>query len=83
MAFNHYARLKKIVESQPEGWVIKQINEPTNVKNFKNETVAFDYYYRLYDASGNPIRFGKFQQIERLASVLSVPVEALPIIDDM
>lgn len=81
MAFNHYARLKKILENEPEGWVIRRIDEPTSVKNFKNETVEFDHYYRIYSFDGSPIQYGKFQQIERLASALSMPVEALPIVD--
>lgn len=81
MAFNHYARLKVILENQPDGWIIRRINEPTKVKNFKNEIVEFPHHYRLYDYNDHPIKFGKFQQIERLASVLSVPVEELPVID--
>ncbi len=82
MVFNHYARLKSILDNEPEGWIIRRIAKPTRVKNFKNESVDFDYYYRLYDASGSPIRYGKFQQIERLSGVLSIPVEALPVVED-
>ncbi len=81
MAFNHYARLKTILENEPEGWVIRRIDKPTSVKNFKNETVDFPFYYRLYDYSGLPIRYGKFQQIERLAAVLSLSVEELPVVE--
>ena len=81
MAFNHYAKLKRILTEQPKGWYIVRINEPTVSKNFKGETVHFPHYYRLYTAAGEAIKFGKFQQIERLASALNVPVEALPVID--
>lgn len=81
MAFNHYARLKAILAEQPDGWYIRRIDAPTSVKNFKNETVDFSYYYRLYDNHNAPIKYGKFQQIERLTAALSVPVEVLPLVD--
>lgn len=82
MAFNHYAKIKRILEQQPDGWVIKRINEPTRAKNFKGETVEFPHYYRIYDAKNQPIKYCKFQQINRLASVLEMPVEALPVVDE-
>lgn len=81
MPFNHYAKLKRILEQQTDGWIIRRIDEPTQSKNFKGETVEFDHYYRLYTASGEPIKYGKFQQIDRLAQVLKVPAESLPIVD--
>lgn len=80
MAFNHYAKIKNILDHQPDGWIIEQINQPTSAKNFRGETVKFQHYYRIYDADGNPIKYCKFQQIERLASILDRPVESLPII---
>lgn len=80
MAFNHYAKIKRILDEQPSGWVIKRIDEPTSAKNFKSETVEFPHYYRIYDASGKPIKYCKFQQIERLAQALKLPVESLPIV---
>ncbi len=81
MPFNHYAKIKRILDQQPGGWIIRRIDEPTSAKNFKGETVAFDHYYRIYDAKGEPIKYCKFQQIERLAGILDTPVEALPVID--
>lgn len=81
MAFNHYAKIKRILQEQPSGWIIKRINEPTSAKNFKGETIEFTHYYRIYDIAGEPIKYCKFQQIERLASALELPVEALPIIE--
>ncbi len=81
MPFNHYAKIKHILEQQPEGWIIKRIDEPTNAKNFKGETVDFTHYYRIYDNAGAPLKYCKFQQIERLASILNLPVEALPIVN--
>ena len=80
MSFNHYAKIKRILDVQPDGWVIRLIDQPTTAKNFKGETVDFTHYYRIYDSSGEPIKYCKFQQIERLARVLQVPVEALPVI---
>ena len=82
MAFNHYAKIKRILEDEPEGWVIHQINSPTEAKSFKGEVRKFDHYYRIYSAEGNPIKYCKFQQIERLASILGVSVEELPLIDE-
>lgn len=81
MAFNHYATIKRILDEQPSGWVIRRINEPTSAKTFKGEVREFDHYYRIFAADGEPIKYCKFQQIERLASVLSMPVETLPIVE--
>lgn len=81
MAFNHYAKIKRILDEQPDGWFIRRINEPTRAQNFKGEVVEFPHYYRIYSAGGEPLKYCKFQQIERLASVLGVPVGALPVIE--
>ena len=79
MAFNHYAKIKRILEEQPSGWYIRRINKPTAAKNFKGETRYFDHYYRVYGGDGMPIKYCKFQQIDRLASTLNVPVSDLPL----
>ena len=81
MAFNHYAKIKRILEAQPNGWFIKRIDEPTQAKKFNGETVKFTHYYRIYNAEGQPIKYCKFQQIERLAKILRVSVEALPVVE--
>lgn len=81
MAFNHYAKLARIITSQPQGWYIRRIDEPTSTKNFKGETVDYQYYYRLYSADDLAIPYGKFQQIERLARALKLDVGQLPIVD--
>lgn len=81
MAFNHYAKLKRILEGQPSGWYIKRINQPTKAQNFKGEVRTFDHYYRLYSVDGLPIKYGKFQQLDRLAKVLKLPVTSLPIVE--
>jgi hypothetical protein len=82
MAFNHYAKIKRILADQPEGWFIKRIDKPTSASNFKDENVHFDHYYRIYTSSGMPIKYCKFQQIERLAKILGVSVDDLPVIND-
>lgn len=79
--FNHYAKLKRILDAEPPGWFIKLIPEPTIATNFKGETVTFDHYYRLYSADGAQIKYGKFQQLARLAQALGVPPEELQVID--
>jgi len=79
MAFNHYAKVKRILEEQPKGWYIVRINKPTTAQSFKGELRKFDHYYRIYDIANEPIKYCKFQQIERLASILNLPVEALTI----
>lgn len=81
MAFNHYAKIKRILDKQDDGWIIRLIDEPTSAQNFKGEVVNFTHYYRIYDSSGKPIKYCKFQQIERLANILGVSVEALPIVE--
>lgn len=81
MAFNHYAKIKRILQEYPNGYVIKRINRPTSAKNFRGQLVKFDHYYRIFDINGNPIKYCKFQQIERLSSILEIPVEDLPLID--
>jgi hypothetical protein len=80
MSFNHYAKIKRILDEQPDGWIIKRIDKPTTAQNFKGETVHFDHYYRIYDVDNQPIKYCKFQQIERLAQILKVPVEELPVV---
>ena len=80
MPFNHYAKIKRILEQEQDGWIIKRIDEPTRAKKFNGESAKFTHYYRIYNISGEPIKYCKFQQIELLAKILNIPVEALPII---
>lgn len=83
MAFNHYAKMKRILAAEPEGWIIRRIDEPTTAKSFKGEVREFDHYYRIYSSEGTPIKYCKFQQLDRLAAALSIPIEALPVVDDL
>lgn len=80
MAFNHYAKVKRILATQPTGWFIRRINEPTSSKNFKGETVNYPYYYRIYDLNGQPIKYCKFQKIDLLARIMGVAPEDLPVV---
>ena len=82
MAFNHYAKLKRIIANEPAGWYIQRIDEPTRAKNFRGEVVEYGHYYRLYTAANQSIAYGKFQKIDKLAQVLGVSAEDLPIIDE-
>jgi len=82
MAFNHYAKLKRILENYP-GWRVVRIDEPTTAQSFKGEVRKFDYYYRLYTADGQQIKYGKFQQIERFAQTMGIPVDALVVTTDV
>ncbi|HMR72419.1 MAG TPA: hypothetical protein PKD68_00215 [Candidatus Saccharibacteria bacterium] len=79
VAFNHYAKIKRILAHEPEGWRIILINEPTASKNFKGELRHFDHYYRIVRANGEPIPYCKFQNIDRLAQILAVSIVELPI----
>lgn len=79
MVFNHYAKIKRILDEQQPGWYILRINEQTKAQSFKGEIRTFDHYYRIYDHNDRAIKYCKFQQIERLAAIVNLPVEALPI----
>ena len=81
MAFNHYAKIKRILETQPAGWYIKRIDRPTAAKNFSGEIISYDHYYRIYSHAGQQIKYCKFQKIDKLASILNRSVEDLPIIN--
>ncbi len=81
MPFNHYAKIKRILSAQHDGWVIKRIDQPTTAKNFQGQIVHYEHYYRIYDASDQPIKYCKFQQIERLARALGTTVENLPVVE--
>lgn len=81
MAFNHYAKIKRILKSETAGWYIKRINQPTVSKSFSGEVKHYDHYYRIYNNLGQPIKYCKFQQIDRLAKTLQIPAEDLMIID--
>lgn len=82
MSFNHYAKIKRILAEQTPGWYIVRIDQSTRAQNFKGETVEYDHFYRIYSATGEPIKYCKFQQLERLASILEVPAETLPVASD-
>lgn len=79
IAFNHYAKIKRILETTEDGWYVRRINEPTSAKTFKGETRYFDHYYRIYDADSQPIPYCKFQQLDLFAKTMALAVEDIPI----
>lgn len=79
MAFNHYAKIKRILESAETGWYVQRIDEPTTAKNFKGELRQFDHYYRVYDADGKAIAYCKFQQIDLFARTMNMAIEEINI----
>lgn len=80
MSFNHYAKIKRILEEY-EGWYVIRIDKPTSSQKFNGETVHFDHYYRVYSLDNQPIKYCKFQQLERFAQIMRTPAESLPVID--
>lgn len=80
MAFNHYAKIKRILQDQPAGWYVVRINKPTSAKTFKGETRYFDHYYRIYNADNTPVKFCKFQQLDRFAAVMGIEPGDIPIV---
>lgn len=82
MAFNHYAKIKRILANESEDWYIKRIDKPTTARNFKGEKIYYDHYYRIYRSDDSEIKYCKFQKLDKLASVLSTLVETLPVIDN-
>ena len=81
MAFNHYAKIKRILDQHRGEWHIVKINEPTSAKKFNGETMHYDYYYRVYDQHNQPIKYCKFQQIDRFAAAMGTPVEDIYVIE--
>lgn len=79
MAFNHYAKIKRILLSAEPGWYIRRIDEPTSAKSFKGEVRYFDHYYRIYDATDKPIPFCKFQQLDLFVKTMGLPMDAIDI----
>jgi len=82
MSFNHYAKIKRILEDEAPGWYIRRIDKPTKAKNFQGDTISFSHYYRICAKDGESIKFCKFQQIDRLAKILNVEVKQLPIVSE-
>jgi hypothetical protein len=80
MPFNHYAKIKRILETADRGWFIRRIDQPTTAKNFKGESRKFDHYYRIYDANNLPIPYCKFQQIDLFAKIMNLKVEDIEVV---
>lgn len=78
--FNHYAKMKRILSDHPR-WYIVRINQLTVASKFNGEKVRYDHYYRVHDEKDQPIKFCKFQQLDRFAKTMDIPIENLPIVD--
>lgn len=82
MVFNHYAKIKKILDEYQGEWFIRRIDQPTTAKKFSGAIAKYSHYYRIYNKNDQPIKYCKFQQIDRLAKTLNIRVENLPIVKD-
>ena len=71
MAFNHYAKIKRILAAEPPGWTVKRIDKPTTAKNFKGELIHYDHYYRIYRADGTVIPYCKFQKLDKFEQIMT------------
>ncbi len=79
MAFNHYAKIKRILNNYDfNDWYIKKIDEQVSIKSFSGKTLYYDHYYRIYEKNSNKkIPYCKFQQLDRLASILKLDISEL------
>jgi hypothetical protein len=80
MSFNHYAKIKRILDGQ-DGWYVVRVEKPTSAKKFNGETAYYDHYYRVYSSDGQPIKYCKFQQLERFAAAMGLSAEDIPVIE--
>ncbi len=78
MPFNHYAKIKRILQEQEAGWYVRRVDEATTAKTFKGEVRHFDHYYRIYNTDNQPIPYCKFQQIDLFARTMNLAVENIP-----
>lgn len=74
--YNHYSKLKKLTLAYPDYKILK-VNQPTKTKRFNGEYNYYDHYYRLVTNDGEHIKYGKFQQLDKLASILEVDLGEL------
>lgn len=81
MPFNHYAKIKRILDHH-QSWYIRRINQPTTAKTFKGEVRHFDHYYRIYTPDGVAIPYCKFQQLDRFMQIMELSEDELPIVTD-
>ena len=77
MAFNYYAKLVRIIESNDNYISIRKVNKTAKTKRFNGEYNYYDHYYLLLDKNNEPIKYGKFYDLEKLASYLKIEVSEL------
>lgn len=44
MAFNHYAKIKRILANEPAGWYIQRTDEPTRADTWSTHRDFTDYF---------------------------------------
>lgn len=81
MAFNHYAKIKRILDAEAPDWYVLRVNEPTSSRNFKGELRHYDFYYRVCRYDGTPIPYCKFQQLDRFLQTMQRDELEVPIIE--
>lgn len=81
MAFNHYAKIKRLLADYP-GWYVVRINEPTSALSFKGERREFDHYYRVYSQDSQPIKYCKFQQFDLFARTMGVEEDSILVVEE-
>lgn len=79
MAFNHYAKIKRILSMADKGWYVRRIEEPTTAKTFRGEMRYFGHYYRVYGEDGKPIPYCKFQQLDIFAKTMTMDIADIPL----
>lgn len=82
MAFNHYAKIKRILADYTGQWYVVRIDQPTSAKKFNGETIKYDHYYRVYGEDNQPIKYCKFQQLDRFAMAMSLPIHDILILEE-
>ena len=74
--------MKRILDTEPSTWYIRRIDESTTAQNFKGEKIVYNHYYRIYRADDTQIKYCKFQKIDKLANILGMSVEDMPVISE-
>ena len=77
MAFNYYAKLVRIIESNDNYIAIRKVNKSVKTKKFNGKNNYYDHYYLLLDKNNEPIKYGKFYDLEKFANYLKIEVHEL------
>ncbi len=72
MAFNYYAKLKRVINELDEYQIVK-IDKPAKTKKFNGEYNYYEHYYKICN-NKQYIKYGKFYQLDKLANTLKVDI---------